>query len=200
MWLPRPRSPTSACPTSSRQTLSAGRVDLAQPLLAPLTAADWPDAARIFEAGIAGGNATFEAVAPSWEEWSGKRAGYPAVLARDSDGQALGWAALTPVSPRAQYRGVGAVSIYVAPQHTRRGIGRALLEGLAQSAESAGFWTLEAGIFTENEASVALHRSCGFRLVGVRERIGQMPDGRWRDVLLFERRSTVIGRDDRLPS
>ncbi len=163
------------------------------PLLGPLTAADWPAAARIYEAGIAAGNATFEAAAPSWEEWSGKRAGYPAVLARDADGEVLGWAALTPVSPRAVYRGVGAVSIYVAPEHTRRGVGRALLEGLAESAESAGFWTLEAGIFPENEASVALHRHCGFRLVGVRERIGQMPDGSWRDVLLFERRSTTVG-------
>ena len=84
---------------------------------------------------------------------------------------------------------MGAVSIYVAPEHTRRGIGRTLLEGLAQSAESAGFWTLEAGIFPENEPSLALHRSCGFRLVGMRERIGQMPDGSWRDVLLLERRS-----------
>ncbi|HEV7163691.1 MAG TPA: GNAT family N-acetyltransferase [Solirubrobacteraceae bacterium] len=165
------------------------------PLLEPLTAADWPAAAHIYEAGIATGNATFEAAAPSWEEWSGKRAGCPAMLARGEDGEMLGWAALAPVSARAVYRGVGSVSIYVAGGHTRRGIGRALLEGLAETAESAGFWAIEAGIFPENEASVALHRRCGFRLVGVRERIGQMPDGRWRDVLLFERRSTVIGVD-----
>ena len=162
-------------------------------LLAPLTAEGWPAAAEIYEAGIAGGNATFEPHAPTWEAWSAKRAGYPAVLARDEQGDALGWAALTPVSPREVYRGVGAVSIYVAPAHTRKGIGRALLQGLAETAESAGFWTMEAGIFPENEASVALHRSCGFRLVGLRERIGRMPDGRWRDVLLFERRSTTIG-------
>ena len=107
----------------------------------------------------------------------------------------LGWAALTPVSPRAVYRGVGAISIYVDPAQTHRGVGRALLRALVQSSEAGGFWTLEAGIFPENEASVALHESCGFRLVGLRERVGQMPDGRWRDVLLYERRSEVVGRD-----
>lgn len=117
------------------------------------------------------------------------------MVARTPQGEVLGWAALTPVSPREVYRGVGAVSIYVAPEHMRRGVGRALLEGLIESAEIAGFWTLEAGVFPENEASVALHRHAGFRLVGVRERIGQMPDGRWRDVLLFERRSPVVGHD-----
>jgi L-amino acid N-acyltransferase YncA len=168
-------------------------VGLDQIVLAPLTAEDWPAAARIYEAGIAGGNATFEPHAPDWETWTGTRAGYPAVVARGGDGEVLGWAALTPVSPRAVYRGVGAVSVYVAPEQTRRGVGRALLQALAETSESAGFWTLEAGIFPENEASVALHESCGFRAVGVRERIGQMPDGRWRDVLLFERRSTVVG-------
>jgi phosphinothricin acetyltransferase len=183
----------SASPTSSRRTQLSAQID--RVLLAPLTSGDWPAAARIYEAGIAGGNATFEPSAPGWADWSGKRAGYPAVLARGEGGEVLGWAALTPVSPRAVYRGVGAVSVYVDPAHARRGIGRVLLDGLAESAESAGFWTLEAGIFPENAASIALHQSAGFRLVGVRERIGQMPDGRWRDVLLYERRSTVIGAD-----
>ncbi len=168
-------------------------------LLAPLTAEDWSQAARVYQAGIAGGNATFEHTAPAWKDWSGKRAGYPAVLARGADGTMLGWAGLTPVSPRRVYRGVGAVSIYVAPEQTRRGVGRALLDGLIASAESAGFWTLEAGIFPENVASVALHERCGFRLVGVRERIGQMPDGRWRDVLLYERRSATVGREPAVP-
>lgn len=101
----------------------------------------------------------------------------------------LGWASLAPVSTRQVYRGVGAVSIYVDPAQVRRGVGRALLEGLIERAERAGMWTLEAGIFPENTASVALHERCGFRLVGVRERIGQMPDRRWRDVALYERRS-----------
>jgi L-amino acid N-acyltransferase YncA len=164
--------------------------------LAPLQAEDWPAAARIYADGIAGGNATFEAEAPSWEEWAGKRNGYPAVVVRGADGEVCGWAALTPVSPRAVYRGVGAVSIYVAPEQLRRGVGRALLGGLIEASERAGFWTLEAGIFPENLASVALHESCGFRLVGVRERVGQMPDGQWRDVLLYERRSENVGRSD----
>jgi L-amino acid N-acyltransferase YncA len=117
------------------------------------------------------------------------------VLARGADGEVLGWAALTPVSPRPVYRGVGAVSIYVAPAHARRGVGAALLTALVEVSERAGFWTMEAGIFPENEASVALHEGCGFRLVGVRERVGRMQDGRWRDVLLYERRSSDVGRD-----
>jgi len=116
------------------------------------------------------------------------------VLARGADGEVLGWAALSPVSARSVYRGVGAVSIYVAGAHARRGVGRTLLQGLVAASEDAGFWTLEAGIFPENEASLALHERCGFRLVGVRERVGQMPDGRWRDVMLLERRSEVVGR------
>jgi len=121
------------------------------------------------------------------------RAGLPGVVARAADGEILGWAALSRVSSRHVYRGVGAVSIYVAPEHTRRGVGHTLLEGLIESSEAAGFWTVEAGIFPENTASVALHESCGFTLVGVRRRVGQMPDGRWRDVALYERRSPVVG-------
>lgn len=112
----------------------------------------------------------------------------------------LGWAALSPVSRRPVYRGVGAVSIYVAPEHARRGIGRKLLQALVESSEQAGFWTVEAGIFPENAASIALHERSGFRLVGVRERVGQMPDGRWRDVLLYERRSPLVGSQEAVPS
>ena len=97
------------------------------------------------------------------------------------------------ISSRAVYSGVGAVSIYVAPAHAGRGIGRALLEALIEAAERAGLWTLEAGIFPENRASLALHERCGFTLVGVRRRVGQMRDGRWRDVLLYERRSAIVG-------
>ena len=107
----------------------------------------------------------------------------------------IGWAALSRVSPRPVYRGVGAVSIYVDPAHTRRGVGRMLLRALIEASEAAGFWTLEAGIFPENTASIALHEACGFRLVGVRRRVGQMPDSRWRDVALYERRSDVVGAD-----
>lgn len=130
---------------------------------------------------------------PSWERWVAARGDLPCLVARDGDGATLGWAALTPVSPREVYRGVGAVSIYVDPKHARRGVGRALLTGLVEAAERAGLWTVEAGIFPENAASIALHESCGFRLVGVRRRVGQMADGSWRDVLLYERRSETVG-------
>jgi phosphinothricin acetyltransferase len=99
------------------------------------------------------------------------------------------------VSERAVYRGACAVSIYVDPAYTRRGVGRALLNALVEASEQAGLWTLEAGIFPENRASVALHEGCGFALVGVRRRVGQMPDGRWRDVALYERRSPTVGAD-----
>jgi L-amino acid N-acyltransferase YncA len=105
----------------------------------------------------------------------------------------LGWAALSPVSPRPVYSGVGEVSIYVDPAHARKGVGRALLRALIEASERAGFWTLEAGIFPENAASVALHEGAGFELVGVRRRLGQMPDSRWRDVLIYERRSARVG-------
>jgi L-amino acid N-acyltransferase YncA len=161
--------------------------------LEPLTAEAWPAAAAIYEAGIAGGNATFEEHAPSWDAFAAKCGGLPALVAREEDGAVIGWAALAPVSSRPVYRGVGAVSIYVAPQSAGRGVGGALLSGLVEAAETQGMWTLEAGIFPENAASIAVHERCGFRLVGVRERMGQMPDGRWRDVLLYERRSGAAG-------
>ena len=164
-------------------------------LLAPLTAEDWSSAGRrIYQAGIEGGEATFEPSAPGWDDWVAAREGFPALCAR-SGPDIIGWAALSPVSSRAVYRGVGALSIYVDTAHARRGVGRALLNGLIDASEQAGFWTIEAGIFPENEASIALHHACGFRLVGARRRVGQMPDGRWRDVLLLERRSSVVGCD-----
>lgn len=134
---------------------------------------------------------------PSWETWSQARIAEPRLVARDESGESdesgevLGWAALSPTSTRAVYRGVAEVSVYVAPAVARRGIGRALLEALIEQSERAGFWTLTAGIFPENAASVALHSGCGFELVGVRRHIGQMVDGRWRDVALYERRSSA---------
>jgi phosphinothricin acetyltransferase len=167
----------------------------------PLTAEDWPAASRIYAAGIAGGNATFEHAVPGWDEWlaarlsNAPRAGELYLAARDDDGAVLGWAALSPTSSRHVYRGVGAVSIYVDPHRAGCGIGTALLSGLIAASERAGIWTLEAGIFPENAASIALHERCGFRLVGVRRRVGQMQDGRWRDVLLYERRSRAVGAD-----
>lgn len=158
-----------------------------------MSAEDWPAVSRIYAAGIAGGNATFEHTVPDWEQWRRARAEDPCLVARDSSGEVLGWAALSHTSSRSVYRGVGEVGIYVDPQHAGQGVGRRLLEGLIEASERAGFWTLQAGIFPENAASVALHRRCGFRLVGVRERVGRMADGRWRDVALYERRSPVVG-------
>jgi L-amino acid N-acyltransferase YncA len=159
----------------------------------PLTARDWPAVARIYAAGIAGGNATFEHSVPPWEEWLAARLPEPLLVARDPPGEVIGWAALSPVSAREVYRGVGAVSIYVDPGFAGRGIGATLLSELIAASERAGLWTLEAGIFPENASSIALHERCGFQLVGTRRRVGQMQDGRWRDVLLYERRSPLVG-------
>jgi L-amino acid N-acyltransferase YncA len=156
-----------------------------------MAAADWPAVSRIYAAGIAGGNATFEHSVPEWEDWYAARLPAPCLVARDGSDAVVGWAALSPVSGREVYRGVGSVSIYVSPACAGRGVGTALLSELVAESERLGLWTLEAGIFPENAASVALHKRCGFRLVGVRRRVGQMRDGRWRDVLLYERRSQI---------
>jgi L-amino acid N-acyltransferase YncA len=163
--------------------------------IAQLTEADWPAVARIYTAGIAGGNATYEPAAPSFDEWRGGHVENPCLVAREGTGggEVLGWAALSLYSPRPVYRGVAEVSIYVDPRHSRRGVGRELLSALIERSERAGFWTLIAGIFPENGASIALHEACGFRALGTHERIGQMPDGAWRDVLTFERRSSSVG-------
>jgi L-amino acid N-acyltransferase YncA len=131
---------------------------------------------------------------PSWEAWFAARVSEPCLVGRDRDGRVLGWAALTPTSTRECYRGVGSVSIYVDPAFAGQGVGRALLAELIAASERAGFWTLEAGIFPENVVSVALHESLGFGLVGTRRRVGRQQDGRWRDVALYERRSSVVGQ------
>jgi phosphinothricin acetyltransferase len=154
---------------------------------------EWPAVRAIYEAGIATGHATFETKTPSWEDWDRAHAAVPRLVAHAAGGgEVVGWAALSPVSGRCIYAGVAEVSVYVAPEARGRGVGRALLEALIRGGEVAGLWTLQAGIFPENEASLALHRALGFRQVGVRERIGKM-QGRWRDVILLERRSTTVG-------
>jgi phosphinothricin acetyltransferase len=148
---------------------------------------DWPAVKAIFEQGIAGGQATFETEAPSWEDWDRTHLEGHRLVALQG-GEVVGWAALSPVSERCVYVGVAEDSVYVADEAQGRGVGRALLQRLVDGAEQDGIWTLQAGVFPENEASVELHRRCGFRVVGTRERLGQQ-HGVWRDVVLMERRS-----------
>jgi phosphinothricin acetyltransferase len=154
-----------------------------------LQPADWPAVARIFEEGIRTGNATFETTAPTWEAWdAGHLADHRLVVTLDGD--VVGWAALSAVSDRACYSGVAEHSIYVAERVRGLGFGRQLLAALVAAADAGGIWTLQSGVFPENEASLALHLSLGFRVVGVRERLGRL-DGVWRDVVLLERRSEM---------
>jgi phosphinothricin acetyltransferase len=215
-----------------------------------MTAADWPQVAAIYAAGIRTGHATFEPEVPAWEDWDARHVpglrlvavgGTPASTGApdhapghapdhapdhapapgaprlgSSPGTAsaapprgptgrlpadrvLGWAALAPVSDRRVYAGVGEHSLYVAEDARGRGVGRAVLTALLAGSETAGFWTVQTHVFPENTASVALHVALGFRTVGIRERLGRMPvgplAGRWRDVVLLERRSAVAGRD-----
>ena len=152
---------------------------------------DWPAVRAIYEEGIRGGDATFETETPTWERWDAAHSDVRLVAERD--GVVVGWAALSPASARHCYRGVGEVSVYVAKAARGAGLGRALLDELIGRSEQAGYWTLTAGVFPENEASVRLHRACGFREVGVREGIGDA-GGVWRDVIWLERRSAVVGR------
>jgi L-amino acid N-acyltransferase YncA len=156
-----------------------------------MTAEDWPAVRTIYLEGIATGNATFEKHAPSWEHWNEWRLKSPRLVAR-IEGKVSGWAALSPVSRRKVYAGVAEVSVYVSRQWRGQGVGQALLSGLVAASEHEGIWTLQAGIFPENVASMAIHKRAGFRVVGTRERLGCM-DGKWRDVVLMERRSNVAG-------
>lgn len=175
----------------------------------PIFQNHWPAVQEIYREGIATGNATFETELPDWEKWNSSHrqdcrfvALEPIELGEDAGDlvtlplhrlTVLGWAALSPVSTRPVYRGVAEVSVYVAAAARGRGVGKALLEALVQESEVNGIWMLQAGIFPDNTASIALHKSCGFRKVGRRRRIGKLADT-WRDVLLLERRSAKVGR------
>ena len=152
----------------------------------PLLAADWPAVAAIYREGIGGRLATFETEVPEWEAWDEAHLPEHRLVARLGD-EVVGWAALAAVSRRAAYAGVADLSVYVAANARRRGAGGALLAALVESARAGDLWTLQAGVFPENEASLALHRAAGFREVGVRQRIGRL-DGAWRDVVLLELR------------
>ena len=161
-------------------------------VVAEMKAVDWEQVRSIYLEGIATGHATFETDAPTWEKWDAGHLRKARLVARDVEGGILGWAALSRVSDRCVYGGVAEVSVYVGERGRGRGIGRALLEALIEASERNEIWTLQAGIFPENAASVKLHLSCGFREVGRRERIGKL-HGVWRDTLLLERRSRSVG-------
>jgi L-amino acid N-acyltransferase YncA len=160
-------------------------------VIAPMTPAHADAVLEIYQAGIDEGNATFETAAPSWADFNASKLLEHRFVALDDDGAVLGWVTATAVSDRCAYAGVVEHSVYVAPNARGLGVGRALLAALISSTEAAGIWTIQSGIFGENRASIALHRSAGFREVGRRERIGQH-HGVWRDVVLFERRSPSI--------
>ncbi len=151
-----------------------------------LTAEDWPAIELIYAEGIATRQATFETVTPTWVEFDAGKLPSHRLVATDGE-RVLGWAALSSTSERTCYRGVVENSVYVAQAARGSGVGRALMDALIAGARAAGFWTIETGVFPENEASVALHESLGFRVVGRRERIAEL-DGRWRDTLLLELR------------
>jgi L-amino acid N-acyltransferase YncA len=159
--------------------------------IGPMEPIGWPEVRAIYEEGIATGNATFETSVPDWQTWNAKHLDAARLVAR-RDGQVLGWVALSPVSSRCVYSGVAEVSIYVAASAQGQGLGKSLLRAAVAGSEEAGIWTLQAGIFPENLASIALHKSCGFREVGVRDRLGRLA-GVWRDVMLLERRSNIVG-------
>ena len=152
---------------------------------------DWERVRAIYLEGIATGHATFETGAPPWERWDGDHLPRARLVAREGP-EILGWAALSAVSGRCVYAGVAEVSVYVAAAARGRGVGRALLQALIRASEDAGIWTLQAGVFPDNASSLALHRRCGFREVGRRERLGKL-GGVWRDVVLLERRSSTVG-------
>jgi phosphinothricin acetyltransferase len=158
----------------------------------PMRASDWPAVREIYEQGIATGDATFDPEPPSWEEWNAGHLEACRLVARNRRGQVVAWAALSPVQRKSAYRGVAEGSLYVREDVRGTGVGRALSEAMIAAADAAGIWTVELWIFPENRASIVLCESLGFRIVGVRERIGKR-EGRWRDVVVMERRSAAFG-------
>lgn len=159
--------------------------------ISAITTNDYPAISEIYVDGISTGNATLETDAPSWEKWDSEHLASCRLIAKEDD-VILGWAALSPVSGRCVYGGVAEVSIYIAESARGKGVGKQLFERLIEESEKNELWTLQSGILQENTASIKLHEKCGFRIVGVRERIGQR-NGIWRNVVLMERRSSKVG-------
>jgi L-amino acid N-acyltransferase YncA len=165
-------------------------IESAQVAVVPFAPEHWAAAERIYVEGIATGNATFETTAPSWETWDEAHLPDLRVVALHRD-VVVGWAALSPASDRCVFEGVAEESVYVAESARGRGVGRKLLEDLIRRSEAAGIWTIQTGIFPENAASLQLHERVGFRVIGLRARIGKL-DGAWRDVVFLERRSPAV--------
>ncbi len=182
----------------SRKIPTFGREKKRRHILDRLMPEDWEEVRNIYQEGIATGHATFEAEAPEWGKWDSAHLRDPRLVVRVGS-RVAGWAALSGVSPREVYSGVAEVSIYVRRSHQGQGIGSALLAGLIEASEQKAIWTLQAGIFPENISSIELHKQHGFRVLGIREKVGKMAFGefanRWRDVVLMERRSKVTGVD-----
>ena len=159
---------------------------------------DWEQVRSIYLEGISTGNSTFESNAPDWERWDSGHLPDHRLVLREGD-RIIAWAALSPVSTRCVYSGVAELSLYVATEHRGKGVGSALLEAVIHSTEQAGLWTLQGGIFPENTASLYLVKKHDFKEIGRREKIGKMMygplAGTWRDVILVERRSAVVGTD-----
>jgi phosphinothricin acetyltransferase len=159
-----------------------------------MTHKDWDGVAKIYLEGINTGKATFQSEIPSWEAWNNGHIEACRIVARLGD-KILGWAALSPTSSRCVYAGVAEVSIYIGEEYRGQGIGKAILDTLVKRSEEKGFWTLQSGIIKENTASIELHKSCGFREIGIRERVAKMNNVIWHDVVLMERRSKKVGID-----
>lgn len=164
---------------------------MAELTVRPMTAEDAGAVLAIYQAGLDAGDASFETAAPAWPAFDAAKLADHRFVALDADGAVIGWVAVSPTSTRAVYAGVVEHSVYVSPAVQGRGAGRLLLNALISSTEAAGVWTIQSGVFPENTASLALHRRAGFRVIGTRERVGRH-HGRWRDVVLLERRSPAV--------
>ncbi|MBO0323816.1 N-acetyltransferase [Muricauda sp. CAU 1633] len=160
-------------------------------LIRSMQVSDWEQVRQIYTEGIATGIATFETNAPTYESWDNAHVSTCRLVA-EQDSIILGWAALSPVSSRCVYGGVGEVSVYIGSGSRGKGVGKLLLEKLIEESEHAGFWTIQSGVFPENKASIKLHEKVGFRYIGKRERVGKI-QGVWKDNLLFEKRSDTVG-------
>lgn len=160
----------------------------------PMNEQDWPNVAEIYRQGIATGKATFQSEIPKYKDWNASHLPNCRFVAV-ADGKVAGWVALSGVSSRCVYGGVAEVSVYIAENNRKKGIGQKLLEYLIDQSEKAGVWTLQSGIMEDNLASIHLHEKCGFRNVGYRERIGRDISGHWRSTVLMERRSNTVGND-----